>query len=76
MQAEAENTQGMVSEMKTERDSFEARLLEAQQDIGEGTSRERDIQEQLLKADQVYLILMQLRRCIVLAWSARHCCRV
>jgi len=76
MQAEAENTQRMVLEMKTERDRLEARLLEAQQDIGEGTSRERDIQEQLLKADQVSHPLMQYRLCVVLAWSAEHCCQV
>ena len=76
MQAEAEKTQRMVIEVKTERDRFETRLSEALQDIGEGTSRERDIQEQLLKADQVCILLMQYRPCVVFAWSAGHCCQV
>lgn len=54
MQAEAEKAQRMVMDMSQQRSASEASLTAAHQAITEAAARERELVEQLQKADEVH----------------------
>ncbi len=56
LQAEAEKAQRMVMDMSQQRSASEASLTAAHQAITEAAARERELTEQLQKADEVSIL--------------------